>query len=103
LTIDWYRLLPKYWFQTYKTCDKWDKELNQLLDQEPLHSPTLYSIYLKNVYIHASGWPHSFGCKYDLRTNLVEFQKAPVLPRVTTRLRLKKRIEEYVEGLNSDA
>jgi hypothetical protein len=87
LKIDWYRFIPKYWFQNYKVSWKWDSTLNDILDNAEEVVFSYHTTTIDGVEIWTENWPYAYGHPYN---------RGPVnfLPSVKTRLRLKKFVED---------
>jgi len=84
--IDWMRLIPRYWLQNEPTCLWWDKELNELLDKQEVEPLDEFTCKVGNLEVWIANWPYSYGYAYN--------PKYPYLPKVNTRLRLRKMIKE---------
>ena len=90
MIIDFYRLIPTFWMQNTKTCIKWDRELNLLLDyldDAPL--PHLNNIKINDYTINfgeKSIWISNFPYNYGSNNR----KGNRVLPKVKTRLRLRR-------------
>jgi hypothetical protein len=88
--IDWYRLLPSYWIQSYPTSKEWDTALNKLMDTYPLVVVDEYTVMFGGTELWVGNYPYSYGNWYSKR-NLPK-----VLPSVKTRKRLRKLFLETV-------
>jgi len=94
--MDWYRLFnPLFWIQNEPTSEEWDRVLNELLDKYGVTSVNQYTARVGNLEIWVCNYPYSFGHTH----NSVFRPEQPslynnVLPKVKTRIRLKKMIEQ---------
>jgi hypothetical protein len=84
--MDWLRLLPRFWIQNERTCYKWDKVLNDMLDSHGVTPRDKCTCMVGNTEIWVSNWPYAYGSIYGS-----SFQK---LPKVGTRIRLREMLEE---------
>ena len=89
---DFRRLIPKFWIQNYPTNDEWDKVLNELLDKADRGEVTVklgfMTIFFNDKEVWAANWPYRFGHPYP-----AYYAEQYILPRVKTRIRLKKLID----------
>jgi hypothetical protein len=89
LKIDWYRFIPKYWFQNHKVNWKWDADLNNILDTAEEVVLGLHTTTIDGVQIWTGNWPYCYGNPYTPRGGAADF-----LPSVKTRIRLEKFVED---------
>lgn len=87
MKFDWYRLLPYYWLQNYPTDWKWDKILNELLDEHGVKGLDIYTAKVGHLIVWVSNYPHAYGSLYSPN-------KVNILPSVKTRKRLKSMLGE---------
>ena len=87
MKIDWYRLLPQYWYSYTPTDWEWDKLLNEILDEVKSVKVGRHTSNLDGVEIWTSNWPYAYG-------SLHNFGDASGLPSVKTRKRLKAVTDE---------
>lgn len=92
MKIDWYRLLPRYWFQNYDTNWEWDQVLNEVLDSEPEVKVNYCTTKLGSIEVWTENYPYAYGRLYK---NMDAFN---FLPSVKTRKRLRRYIESYTIG-----
>lgn len=86
MKIDWYRLIPRYWFQSYPTCWEWDEVLNRLLDKHPVQIQNHMVAEVGEIRVSIYDYPKSFGYLFSLGSCH--------LPSVKTRKRLHKIVEK---------
>lgn len=93
--MDLYRLLPWFWSQECETCLMWDKRLNELLDKyEPELNHSGHTVRLGNFDVWVENYPYSYGTLHsDKYTHLKG------LPKVKTRIRLKKILDAQREKI----
>ena len=84
--IDFLRFLPPFWYQQRKTCMAWDRALNRALDMG-ITAVGRYDAQVGPFEVWTSNYPYAFG--YNC-TDALE-----VIPRVWTRLRLRRAIQEF--------
>lgn len=83
--MDWYRLLPSYWFQNTPTDYAWDATLNRAMDRHTI-IPGYLTAKVGPYTVWAGNWPYAYGKLYT----------GPIgtgLPSVATRKRLRRSIE----------
>lgn len=101
MVIDWLRLFPLYWFQNYPTCEKWDLVLNEALDVfEPL--PIGNSGLTTEVgpfTVWTGNWPYAYGGNYAYGGSHSSRRISNILPKVSTRRRLRRMIREREERI----
>lgn len=88
MKIDWYRILPQYWFQHLSTDWTWDELLNDILDKVENIQVETYTTKLDGIEVWTSNWPYAYGTWYNQRA------EASRMPSVNTRKRLKRVVEE---------
>ena len=96
MKIDWYRLLPWYWFQSYPTSWEWDALLNEILDKRTNVTVSNYTTTIDGVEIWTANYPYAYGSPRNTKK---------FLPSVKTRKRLKKfveRLKKLVESTERD-
>ena len=88
MSYDFYKLLPKYWYQNNPTDWEYDRVLNELLDTKPtITELTEYTITFNNaIKIWIGNFPNAYGDLY-YSSNVGEHGG---LPSVSTILRLQK-------------
>lgn len=84
--MDWYRILPLYWFQNSATCPLWDKALNEALGRYPVENVTGYSCSVGPLKVWIANWPYAYGSDQNGSSE-------ELLPKVATRKRLKKAVD----------
>lgn len=87
--MDWYRLLPRYWIQNKPTDYEWDKVLNKILDNAKNVELNYLAATIDGVTVWNSNYPYAYGSTYG--TNMPKTG----LPKVATRKRLRKFLNEY--------
>jgi hypothetical protein len=81
--MDWYRLLPRYWFQDAPTSLEWDAALNEAIEAGDLEVVDDYEAKVGPYSVWLGNYPYGYGNMY----------KGPGdLPKVATRKRLKKAL-----------
>jgi hypothetical protein len=90
--FDWYRLFPTYWIQVGETSLSWDHRLNLLLDTEELKLEGPFTCSLGSQRVWIANYPYGFGSQY---INCIGNTR--MLPRVSTRKRLMKKLLEAQE------
>lgn len=88
---------PGAWFQVGKTNAAWDRKLNELLDTETVYrlqytyhiSPHIARIGDSQL-VWISNFPYHYGAPY----NLEAMSTKNILPKLATRERLLRRVEE---------
>ena len=86
MKFDWYRLIPKYWFQSYPTSWEWDEVLNRLLDNHRVEIEHLTAATVGEARVCIYNYPGGFGYLYNLGNCY--------LPSVKTRKRLHKIVKK---------
>ena len=88
MSYDFYKLLPKYWYQNNPTDWEYDRVLNELLDTKPtITELTEYTITFNNaIKIWIGNFPNAYGGLYINNSEALIGN----LPSVSTRLRLQK-------------
>jgi hypothetical protein len=85
--MDWYRFLPRYWYQNQGTDRCWDKVLNVLLDTHPVSGVGAHTIRLGPATVWVANWPYAYGSAYGGAFPCCG------LPKVGTRKRLRAAVE----------
>ena|ERR1700749_3735191 len=90
MVVDWYRLLPAYWYQYCATSPLWDEALNEALDSG-ISSADYYRCNVGGYSVWIQNWPYDYGGMVggDDGRSIVG------LPTVRTRLRLRAAVEDY--------
>lgn len=81
---------PAFWLSEGKMCKKWDAELNALLDYHEetngaeTRNEANYILHIKGVEVWIKNYPFAYGHQW------LPLDSNSVLPRRTTRIRLRK-------------
>ena len=95
--MDLYRLLPQFWSQNRETCPMWDTVLNELLDK---HEPVVVdtnTVKVGNFIVWVANYPCGYGNLYSHK-----YPHLKGLPKVKTRIRLKKILEAQREKISRE-
>lgn len=95
MKIDWYRLLPGYWYQHSPTDWEWDKILNESLDELKSIKIRPYTATLDGVEVWTSNWPYAYGTWYS-------YGDLSGMPSVKTRKRLRTVINKAKKNIVAD-
>ena len=85
--IDLLRLLPSFWYQARPGSAAWDEALNAALDEFGVTEVNRHDCRVGPFEVWLSNYPYAFG--YNLTDPL------EALPRVLTRLRLRREVRKY--------
>ena len=85
--IDLLRLLPGFWYQARPSSDAWDEALNAALDAFGVTEVDKHDCRVGPFEVWLSNYPYAFG--YDCEDPL------EAMPRVLTRLRLRREVRKY--------
>lgn len=81
-SIDWRRLLPRYWLQNEPTDRYWDAAINLALDSTlPIVGRLTFTVGKTEVWI--GNWPYAYGSQCRASSGL---------PTVKTRLRIRAAV-----------
>ena len=88
--MDFYRFLPRFWFQNKPTFRPWDYALNKALDKQGITEVGAHTCRVGPFEVWISNYPYAFG--YNRNDALEQ------LPLCRTRIRLRKAIMRYQRG-----
>lgn len=92
--MDLYRLLPQFWSQNCETCHMWDTVLNELLDKHEPVNVDQYTVKVGTYPVWVANYPYGYGNLYSHK-----YPHLKGLPKVKTRIRLKKILEAQREKI----
>lgn len=81
--MDWYRLLPMFWYQNAPTSLEWDRALNDALDKYGATLIDAYTCRVGGCEVWIGNWPHAYGYSWSPKS-------CNFLPKVSTRMRLRR-------------
>ena len=84
--IDWYRLLPRFWYQLYPTNRSWDAALTTALNIFGVENPDTHTCRVGPFEVWIANYPYAYGKNYNTSSD--------DLPMARTRRRLRRMVEE---------
>ena len=85
--MDWYRLLPAYWYQKGRTFGPWDQALSEALSVYGVSEVGAHTCKVGRFTVWISNYPYNFGYR--------DGDPLELLPSVQTRRKLRRAIEQW--------